>query len=250
MPQVLDSARIPKVSNKFAEMYQGSPFNELGSSLVPSLTTYRFPLGVSEDKPRPILACTDLLRLSRTSDNCKGDARFTFEALAPQYRESASVYRRQLVSSSLMAASSFGNLALGVLDGQKALLSCCTQVSSRRTQFPTFKPVAIMGRRYSSVARTGLRERFTVLRNQWKAETRYLSSITAKSMHPAYQAIVGMGGDAIALILQDLEKQPDHWFWALKAITGEDPVPKEERGSVRAMARAWVAWGHDMGYLE
>jgi hypothetical protein len=26
------------------------------------------------------------------------------------------------------------------------------------------------------------------------------------------------------LILQDLEQQPDHWFWVLRSITGENPV--------------------------
>jgi hypothetical protein len=26
------------------------------------------------------------------------------------------------------------------------------------------------------------------------------------------------------LILQDLKQQPDHWSWALRSITGENPV--------------------------
>ena len=37
--------------------------------------------------------------------------------------------------------------------------------------------------------------------------------------------------------------EPDHWFPALKSISGEDPVPPEDRGKVRRMTKAWLAWG-------
>ena len=29
----------------------------------------------------------------------------------------------------------------------------------------------------------------------------------------------------VPLILAELEHEPDQWFWALEAITDEDPVP-------------------------
>jgi len=44
--------------------------------------------------------------------------------------------------------------------------------------------------------------------------------------------------------------QTDHWFWALEAITGENPVGKEDAGDVEASARGWIAWGKKNGYLE
>lgn len=50
------------------------------------------------------------------------------------------------------------------------------------------------------------------------------------------------------LLLRELEREPDHWFWALKAITGADPVPEACRGKVRDMARSWVEWGRRQGY--
>jgi hypothetical protein len=67
-------------------------------------------------------------------------------------------------------------------------------------------------------------------------------------MLPAYQMIVGMGPAVIPLLLRELERQVDYWFWALQAITEEDPVPVESRGNWRAMAQAWLAWGKKRGY--
>jgi hypothetical protein len=66
-------------------------------------------------------------------------------------------------------------------------------------------------------------------------------------MHPAYQRIIGLGTAAVPLILAELEKDLDQWFWALKAITGEDPVPPESRGKMREMADAWLNWGRKKG---
>jgi hypothetical protein len=76
-----------------------------------------------------------------------------------------------------------------------------------------------------------------------------LSSITAKAMHPAYQQIIGMGPAAIPLILRDLQRRPDHWFWALTAMTGEDPVPPEDAGDMRKMAEAWIQLGRARGHV-
>lgn len=57
-----------------------------------------------------------------------------------------------------------------------------------------------------------------------------------------------MGKPVVPLILRDLEKSPDHWFWALRAITGEDPVKPEQRGRMQQMAQAWIQWGKEYGY--
>jgi hypothetical protein len=66
--------------------------------------------------------------------------------------------------------------------------------------------------------------------------------------HPAYREIISMGKPVVPLILAELEERPDYWFAALRAITGEDPVPNEARGNVRAMTGAWLAWGRVHGY--
>jgi hypothetical protein len=59
----------------------------------------------------------------------------------------------------------------------------------------------------------------------------------------------GLGGDVVPLILADLRQEPYLWFRALRAITGEDPVPAASQGKVRQMAEAWIQWGKQKGLL-
>jgi len=94
-----------------------------------------------------------------------------------------------------------------------------------------------------------LSAQFQALANQWKAETALLSSTSALVAHPAYQAIIGLGPRVIPLLLRELEEEPVHWFEALKAITGEDPVPPEHWGRIPAMAADWLAWGRSRGLI-
>jgi hypothetical protein len=95
---------------------------------------------------------------------------------------------------------------------------------------------------------SGLSQRFQVLADQWRRETRHLSLMSDIVLNTAYQQIIGMGRPAIALILQDLNQQPDHWFWALRSITGENPVQVDDRGRLPQMAEAWLVWGRANGY--
>ncbi len=92
------------------------------------------------------------------------------------------------------------------------------------------------------------RETFSRLADEWRRETKYLGSLTDIIAHPAYQRIIGMGEVAIPLLLDQLERNPGQWFWALKAITGEDPVSEEARGDFKAMTAAWLSWGHQRGH--
>ncbi len=50
-----------------------------------------------------------------------------------------------------------------------------------------------------------------------------------KAMHPANQGIIGLGAVAVPLILQELKRDRADWFWALTAITGENPKDKYGR---------------------
>jgi hypothetical protein len=88
--------------------------------------------------------------------------------------------------------------------------------------------------------------RFQQLVEQWRAERGATSSFTDMVLCSAYQKIIGMGERAIPLIIRQLELEaddPDHWGWALYAITGEDPVPPEAAGDTVQIAQAWLAWG-------
>ena len=51
--------------------------------------------------------------------------------------------------------------------------------------------------------------RFRRLVTQWRAETYCLSSVTAKSEHPAFREIVGMGDWALPWILDELRRHRD-----------------------------------------
>lgn len=93
-------------------------------------------------------------------------------------------------------------------------------------------------------------DKFDRLANQWKNETLHLSSIHQISMHPAYQEIIGMGDKAILLILREMEQSPDHWFWALRSITGVNPINDESRGNILKMTEEWLRWGRINEYLQ
>lgn len=92
--------------------------------------------------------------------------------------------------------------------------------------------------------------RFQILAQRWKKDTAHLSNIGKKALHPAYQEIIGMGKAAIPLLLAELHRDPDDWFWALHAITGAQPVPAESRGNLKEMAAAWLQWGSAQGCHE
>jgi hypothetical protein len=98
-----------------------------------------------------------------------------------------------------------------------------------------------------STSDKALRLKFNRLARQWKEQTEFMSSSDAMVAHPAYQSVIGMGPAALPLLLEELERDPDHWFWALKAISEEDPVPAESRGNVQEMTRAWLGWGREKG---
>jgi hypothetical protein len=68
------------------------------------------------------------------------------------------------------------------------------------------------------------------------------------SIHPAYQRIIGMGQPVVPLIMRQLEREPDHWFVALSAITGVNPVKPEQKGKLQEIAQAWIQWGQANGY--
>lgn len=89
---------------------------------------------------------------------------------------------------------------------------------------------------------------FQELVNQWQQETRGISSSTELILHPAYQQIIGMGREVVPLLLRELEKKSGRWFWALKSITRQDPVPLELRGKTKEMIKIWLDWGRKNGY--
>ena len=93
--------------------------------------------------------------------------------------------------------------------------------------------------------------RFQELVRKWKSGRSASSSVAEIVSHQAYQGIIGMGERAVPLILNQLRlkgSKPAHWFWALNAITLEQPVSQSDRGNLVKMSQAWLEWGRRKGY--
>src|SRR5438128_1890379 len=90
--------------------------------------------------------------------------------------------------------------------------------------------------------------RFLALAARWKRERGPHSSSARLAEHPAYQEIIALGPEVVPLLLRELEREPDHWFRALHALTGADPVPPASRGKLPEMAKAWLQWGRERGH--
>jgi hypothetical protein len=87
------------------------------------------------------------------------------------------------------------------------------------------------------------------LLRQWREETAYRSSSTSITGHAAYQELIGLGTAALPFLFRDLERSGDgHLSKALRAITGADPIPAEERGQIRKIAATWLRWAREHGY--
>ncbi len=99
-----------------------------------------------------------------------------------------------------------------------------------------------------SLRKTDPQLAFETLASEWKEQVGGSSFVAEKTNHPAYQKIIEMGSVVVPFILRELEQKPTHWFEALKAITGVNPVQPEQRGRTKQMAQAWLKWGREQGY--
>jgi hypothetical protein len=97
--------------------------------------------------------------------------------------------------------------------------------------------------------RSSLELQFNELVKVWRKETAMHSSLTRKTLHPAYQRIIAMGPEVIPLILQELSKKPGHWFWALDALIQDEPSPAMGTTNLQEATDAWLRWGDAKGYL-
>lgn len=108
----------------------------------------------------------------------------------------------------------------------------------------------VMRRTMAVLSKSGLahiRSEFRRLAKEWKEATGHLSSVERKAIHPAYQRIMAMGEVAIPLILEELQSEGGHWFWALQHLTEENPA--DGVLEIEAARNRWVSWGEDRGYI-
>ena len=97
-----------------------------------------------------------------------------------------------------------------------------------------------------------LESSFEELAEQWLTETAVHSNPAIITRHPAYSRIIGLGEQAIPLILAEVSEARNrpHWFLVLSDITGMNPAPEESWGKVGEVAAAWLEWGKEQGYFS
>jgi hypothetical protein len=89
---------------------------------------------------------------------------------------------------------------------------------------------------------------FNKLVRTWRHDTASSSVLTQKINHRAYQEIIKIGKPAIPLILEEMERVPGHWFWALEKLTnGKNPAIGSK--TLTEAASAWIKWGKAEDYI-
>jgi hypothetical protein len=95
-----------------------------------------------------------------------------------------------------------------------------------------------------------LADEFQIQASEWKRDTLAMSSLSDMFTHPAYQRIMAMGKPALRLILEDLRKETEHWFYALEFIVGKEGKDVAQGAETVDDAKsAWLEWGYKNGYL-
>ena len=88
-----------------------------------------------------------------------------------------------------------------------------------------------------------MKTKFQKLANQWKNESRFLSTVSKKIQLDSYQEIIKMGIQVVPFIIQDLkENGPNDWFCALSILTKQNPIKQEFTGNMELMTNAWINW--------
>ena len=94
-----------------------------------------------------------------------------------------------------------------------------------------------------------LKEEFDALASIWYRETRMLSFIRQKAIHPSYQRIIGMGKEALPFIFGELAKGKGDWMWALECITRLPKNPVPAGATYKEAVRIWLQWATEHGYF-
>jgi hypothetical protein len=128
------------------------------------------------------------------------------------------------------------------------LLRAAAYLKRREAFTPLVYHQAHVATHHHAIPDVAVRRRFCELAAQWRSETALESSVNRKAMNWSYQQMIGLGAAALPLVLAELERETDDWFWALAAIAGEDPAEGAE--TLEAATEAWLDWGRREGHLD
>jgi hypothetical protein len=85
-------------------------------------------------------------------------------------------------------------------------------------------------------------KKFLHLKDEWSKDTKFVSATGELFSNKYYQKIIDMGPNATPWIIREMKKKPGHWFYALRKITGANPVVDAHAGNVKAMTQDWLVW--------
>jgi len=145
------------------------------------------------------------------------------------------------------ARETLSELVGGNLLAHSQHLAAASRELADQLEATTRKARALMVHAFATTPMPSLESRFTELVARWKEETEFEPSLLKAFMNRAYQQIIGLGPPAVPLILDELHREPDHWFWALTAITGEDPAGDAE--TLEEATALWLEWGETRGVI-
>jgi hypothetical protein len=96
------------------------------------------------------------------------------------------------------------------------------------------EPAAVYGKRLVRSGISADRDMFELYYNNWRAETKFLSSSSKITRNPNFQAIVQMGTRATPFIAEIIRQEPSLLVWALAAIykkrISDAPISIQEAG--------------------
>lgn len=142
--------------------------------------------------------------------------------------------------------STIGQVRLADRSNRNIFSTFCPElpVEKRRTDFPIPESDS------SFPVNELLSSTFSQLVNQWDDESCFMSFGVDKANCPSCKEIIKMGKLVLPMIFLRIENEgsnPRHWHLILKEITGENAVPKEERGSgdLLKITKYWLEWARD-----
>lgn len=95
-----------------------------------------------------------------------------------------------------------------------------------------------------------MEKEFSALSLKWQSETGGYSTSLQK-VNDTYLEIISKGEKILPYILRDIQLGGSvHWHIALKAITGENPVPFEKMNKSKEVKESWILWGKNHNYLS
>ena len=120
----------------------------------------------------------------------------------------------------------------------------------RRIAASSSRPMPLQPQQARTAARTDREvvEIFDLLSAKVLEEALFSASMREIFQSPTYQRIIGLGPQALPLVLRLVMRDRSAvWFWALAAIVGDDKAEGAE--SVAAAAAAWLEWGQSRDLL-